>query len=127
MSASRGIIAAGFLAVAAITGCASASSSAGQSGPDVPWTCGITQGGYSVVAHNDGNAAVQITGFSVVLMDHGQESGSDNDPGNGYVNGTDLIGMNDWLAAGQTLAFDVQPDNPMPAAVTCQVVQWDSQ
>jgi len=125
----RGTLAAGLLAVAVLTGCASSAPSSlpSQPAPVIHSVCGISQSGYSILAQNAGNSAVQITGFSVVFMDHGQETGSDNEPGDGYVNGTGLIGMNDWLVGGQTLTFDVQPDNPMPAATTCEVAQWDSQ
>jgi hypothetical protein len=86
-------------------------------------TCSITSDEYTVRIDELSGYPIQINGFTVTFATNSQITGSDTEPGNGYVNGIALIGMNDWLVPGQTLRFNVQPDSGIPDATACAVMQ----
>jgi hypothetical protein len=120
-------LAVGLVAACAVVGCGNAAASP-QSQPSRPVmyvTCSVIPDGYTVtIKELDGNP-IQINGFTVTFATNSQITGSDTEPGNGYVNGIALIGMDDWLVSGQTLTFDVQPDSGMPDATACAVIRTD--
>jgi hypothetical protein len=88
-------------------------------------TCSITSDGYTATIEELSGHPMQINGFTVSFATDSQITGSDTEPGNGYLNGIATIGMNDWIVPGQTLKYKVQPDNGMPNATACAIIQVD--
>jgi hypothetical protein len=81
--------------------------------------------GYQVQIQNNTDALEDITGWVVLYFDDsGSQTGSDREPGGGYVDHTAIINLNDELGAGQSLTATVEPDGLIPAGTTsCQIAQ----
>lgn len=80
--------------------------------------------GYTVTLTNNGNAPVEISGFNVLFSDeNGNELGSDNEPGNGNINGIETINMNDWIGSDNSLTWIVTVGIPNQTA-ECEVIHY---
>jgi hypothetical protein len=93
-------------------------------------TCVLGAGnkGYHESIANGSSGLVDITGFVTIFYDAaGRQVGSDHEPGNGAVDDRMTILMNDYLAAGQTVAHNVMPDNGVPPTATrCVIAQVEA-
>jgi len=105
---------------------------ASQTAPAISATCNVADTGYVLVLTNTGDQPVQVIGFSVVFTSGGQETGSDSEPGNGVVSDPDtngptaIIGMNDWITAGNSFTYQVQLSS-VSLADSCALANWSNQ
>src|SRR5258707_2867129 len=86
--------------------------------------CSVLGNSYSLSLSNPGQSPIDLTGFSVVFTQYGQETGSDDEPGAGYINGVNPFGLSDWILPGYRVVLNVQPFSAMPSADACTIVQW---
>jgi len=117
--------------VAPVMTVAPVATATGPSGPSLGSNCAIDNasgGGYTLVLENNGTQTVEVTGFVVTFENAaGVETGSDTEPGNGTVNGDQMINMQDWLTAGQSWTYNVTGTLPSGAvSASCALATWYS-
>jgi hypothetical protein len=125
ITSNRLAVTAGIVAACAVVSCGNAVTSP-RSQPSRPITyvtCSVNTAGYMVAIKELDGYPIQINGFTVMFATNRRITGTDTEPGSGYVNGIALTGMNDLLTSGQTLMFNVQPDDGMPDATGCAVLR----
>lgn len=71
-----------------------------------------------------GSADAEVTGFAVAFLDTGNaETGSDNEPGNGTIDGLLISNLDDWVIPGSSITWNVVISVPA-GSVGCELVTW---
>jgi hypothetical protein len=97
----------------------------GQSGQYTS-SCRVFPSGYRETITNAGPSLLTVSGYTVVFDNVADtETGSDNEPGNGVIDGVDAINMNEAIAPGQSWTDTVTGTTPTGSA-SCSVAQVQS-